>query len=378
MRRSPVKLYREKRPNGVESPYWYCDFRTPGGRRVRKSTRCAEYGAARRVALAWHRHAQDVHADAEAGVERPADVALLALADDFIDARRADGRAPRYIDALVAHLRAYILPHFGAETLVATVTRAQVLAFRRDLLSGALQSGAMQSRRGDAPAPATVNRIITTLRQLLKYGCQHGHLRENPARNVAKVKERTDERHRALTDREIAALLEQLDAIPGRRRDGKPPPRHGLWARFLLATGLRDDEAAQLTWQAIDIARRLLRVQATTTKSARNRRVPLPTEALDVLAELGDVSTDIGPVFGSYNRRKTLRRAWERTGLPGRAPSAHDFRHTYASRAVEAGLTIEELRVVLGHDSIVTTQRFVHAYGAFYERLAAKLTGVPA
>ena len=39
----------------------------------------------------------------------------------------------------------------------------------------------------------------------------------------------------------------------------------------------------------------------------------------------------------------------------------HDLRHTFATRLVQAGVDIETVRSLLGHHSIVMTQRYTHS-----------------
>lgn len=93
--------------------------------------------------------------------------------------------------------------------------------------------------------------------------------------------------------------------------------------------------------------------------TGRDRLIPLTFRALAQLVACGDG-------VGRLLRRpsiEVLYAAWARTNLPGRAPSWHDFRHPFSSRALAAGLDLEELRVTLGHRDIATTQRSVHLYG---------------
>ena len=39
----------------------------------------------------------------------------------------------------------------------------------------------------------------------------------------------------------------------------------------------------------------------------------------------------------------------------------HDLRHTFASRLIERGADIETVRDLLGHHSIIITQRYIHS-----------------
>ena len=54
-----------------------------------------------------------------------------------------------------------------------------------------------------------------------------------------------------------------------------------------------------------------------------------------------------------------LRRALEATGL-GELTWYQATRHTFASQWVMAGRSIEELKEILGHHSVVVTERYAH------------------
>ena len=348
-----------KRPN---SPFWWADVRTPDDQRIRRSTACRDKSAAARIAREWERAGEHAAADALSGIERPSEITMIELSALYIAAMENE-RQPNYVLKLKEHLRVRILPYFGAETQAATITRAAVEGFRRALLSGTapMVTKAVQAVPTAPMSVSTTNRHVITLRRLFDFGLRRGELRENAAANLPTLKERERERHRALTDVEIAALLAQLST----------PHQH--WLRFLVASGLRDDEAARLTWADLDTTRRRIRIIGSGAKSGKTRFVPLTREALTVLAELNPDGAAVGQVFGNYYRRKALANAWKRTSLPGRPPSAHDFRHTFASRALAAGLNAHQLRVIMGHESLATTDRYVHAYGDEWATVAAVL-----
>ncbi|WP_454623022.1 tyrosine-type recombinase/integrase [Brucella anthropi] len=48
----------------------------------------------------------------------------------------------------------------------------------------------------------------------------------------------------------------------------------------------------------------------------------------------------------------------------------HTLRHTHATRLVQNGLSIQEVKAVLGHSDIRTTMRFVHLERTFVARYA--------
>ena len=53
-----------------------------------------------------------------------------------------------------------------------------------------------------------------------------------------------------------------------------------------------------------------------------------------------------------------IRKAIKRAGLTG--CTVHTFRHTHASRLIQNGLPIYEVKEILGHTDITTTMRYSH------------------
>jgi integrase len=352
------KVYRRG-----QSPFWYADYVTPTGERIRRSTKCRDKSAATRIAREWERGAEHQAADELTGIALPSEITLIDLSTEFIDAVTLE-KAAGYVAALEEHIKVRILPYFGTETMAAKITRQDVEGFRRALLSGiAPRNSGPKRNRPDGPMRAvTVNRHTVTLRRVLEYGVRQGYLRENAARNLPALRERTEPRHRALSDAELDALCGEL------------APVHERWVRFLVAVGLRDHEAECLRWEDVDFTHRIITVRASTAKDAETRRVPLTRGARDILDAMAtELDIRKGPIFGALDRRQALLNAWKRTEQPGRTPSAHDFRHTFASRAVKAGLDLEELRQILGHKSVITSQKYIHLYGDRWAEAARKL-----
>lgn len=345
-----------------DSPFWWADYHTPEGRRVLRSTRCRDRAAALRLAREFERAAEHEAADAAAGIERPSDLSIGDLARRYLGELLSDHHSRRTAESYGDHLRVYVLPFFGATTQAASVTRQGVEGFRRALLSGDLASKRATHRRSAVPSAATVNRVMVTLRRLLDFGVRSGDLRENAAANLRPVRERPEDKFRALDDGELSALL---DALRNRRRGD-----HAEWAAFVVATGLRDREVETLEWSDVDLGRRYLRVRAAKAKGARSRQVPLSDAAVAILEAMPH---RLGLVWGAHDRREALLRAWAETGLPGRAPSAHDLRNTCASRAAAAGLDLVQMMAMFAWLSPATAARYLHLYGGRLEDMARKL-----
>jgi integrase len=127
-----------------------------------------------------------------------------------------------------------------------------------------------------------------------------------------------------------------------------------------LCTGLRKDNILGLRWRDVDLEnRRIVVVQ----KRGRVHSVPITQPVYNILRSKQRVSEYVwpsasldGPKKGFYSAWLTLKR---RAGLP-KGFRFHDLRHTYGTRIVEKFGDIRYAQSMLGHATIVTTQRYAH------------------
>jgi len=144
--------------------------------------------------------------------------------------------------------------------------------------------------------------------------------------------------------------------------------------RLLLMTltylGLRVAEACHLQVEDVDFRRRLLTVRQG--KGAKDRCLPLPRRLAGPLRGwIGPRQT--GPVYPSSHGgeltsravqllvKRTAARAGLRDALKPRRYHPHSLRHVFASRMLDRGATIEEVREALGHSSIAVTSVYLHS-----------------
>jgi integrase len=157
-----------------------------------------------------------------------------------------------------------------------------------------------------------------------------------------------------------------------------------------LDTGMRRGEMLALKFGDIDWKRRLIVLRGVTTKSRRTRVVPIGTSRLLAVLEwlqldaTGGRKGDEVPVFSNEAGEplKTFKKAWLVAVLKAHDVDPrwrkgsyrdltaecqqrfrdidlhwHDLRHEYASRLVERGVPLAQVRDLLGHASILTTER---------------------
>lgn len=230
----------------------------------------------------------------------------------------------------------------------------------------------LAARREAGLAAATCNRAIAALSVVLEAARSWGHLAENPCRGIRLREGRRAPR--VLTAGQARALLEAAAA------DDDELGAHrwsALWALVLYA-GLRRSEAAALRWRDVDLEQKRIVVRESADglapKSGHHRVISLHPELRPWLPSPGEpdhlvlqgrrragaaaADPTADQVVGV---QKALTRHLLRAGLPHF--SVHDLRHTFASLAVAAGVDLRTLQDALGHSSLTTTARYVHALG---------------
>ena len=174
-------------------------------------------------------------------------------------------------------------------------------------------------------------------------------------------------------------LLSFMPEIPKLRIDRKPPKwftdeqiRYLLdsvrpfvrdFVLVLLHTGLRAGELRALKWQNIDLVNR--RIMIEVSKSHRFRVIPINDalfEHLKTLRQQAKPHQDYlfegrssGQPYTDFYH--ALKRELKRLGMSG---YVHALRHTFASRLVQRGVSIYEVKELLGHASVQTTQIYSH------------------
>lgn len=141
-----------------------------------------------------------------------------------------------------------------------------------------------------------------------------------------------------------------------------------------VGTGLRLSELCAMRWSWVDLAGEKAKLtvrnsDAFTTKSGRERVVPLAGRALEVLVRLaaersseGDdavLKGATGEAIGKGYLSARFRHYRKLAGLP-EAIHFHSLRHTFASRLVEKGVDLYRVQHLLGHADQKMTQRYSH------------------
>ena len=137
--------------------------------------------------------------------------------------------------------------------------------------------------------------------------------------------------------------------------------RNFLIFHFLLDCGLRCSEVINLKYDDFDLNKRLFKVFG---KGHKYRVIPLPGNIYDALciykyrcAGEGSLFYDRYGKIIEYDTIKDLLNSLKKFVPRGHA---HLLRHTFATSFLYYGGDIEHLRLLLGHQDIKTTQKYLH------------------
>jgi integrase len=191
---------------------------------------------------------------------------------------------------------------------------------------------------------------------VLRLAVDSGEMTDNPCRKVSILK---GEQHRTryLTPDEEGRLMAAL-------ADGRTLLREMVI--LAIHTGLRVSEIFKLKLEHVDFHRDVLYIKAT--KTDEDREVPLNDVSRQLLTGLVAGARDRGKDYVFTNPRSgarytTVKTAWrnacKRAGITDLR--FHDLRHTFGTRAADAGVPLGAVAAVMGHADIHTTMRYAHA-----------------
>ena len=229
--------------------------------------------------------------------------------------------------------------HFSSKRYLNEISRGDILEYR-DFRATRVESA------------VTLNTEITMIRAFLYWCHEFKGLKENPA---AKIKPRQvlQKPPEVYGDEELTAMLEKADPVE----------------RAILLTccytGMREQEICYLTWDDVDLKKKVVRVSAKpeygfTPKTWEEREIEMSDRLVEALKNLPRMCRWVFPtVRGKKHAHvyKIVERVAERAKIAGAHP--HKFRSTFLTRLLQSGCDIANVQALAGHKSIKTTQRYL-------------------
>jgi integrase/recombinase XerD len=206
-------------------------------------------------------------------------------------------------------------------------------------------------------AQSSQAQALAAVKSLLAFAHKIGYIRFNvgAAAHLPKAKNALAER--ILQESEVHKMF----AL-------EPNRRNRIILKTLYYAGLRVSELCGLRW--LDLQPRGDEGQVTVFgKGGKTRAVLLPTGIWKELVALRDSASDDEPVFRSRLKAgpldqsqilRIVRAAATRAGT-SKNVSPHWLRHAHASHSLDRGAPIHLVQATLGHASVATTGRYLHA-----------------
>lgn len=253
--------------------------------------------------------------------------------------------------------------HFG-KTYIRQIKPTDINRFLMDFI------------REQHAAQKTAKTQLMVINLICKYATANGYIPFNPARDISVPRGLAHEPRDMASDLDLARIKDSTDCT------------FGMFAYWILYTGLRRGELLALTWKDVDIKARTITVnksvyhisnmpQVKEPKSAAGiRTVPL----MDKLLE--KIKPGKGLVFpgssGGHIKEMEFKRLWYAYAKEsGVSCSPHQIRHAYATMLFENDIEVKDAQQLLGHAYATTTQDiYTHIRQTRKEKLNQKLLSV--
>lgn len=260
-----------------------------------------------------------------------------------------------------------------------------------DLRAERLQ-GVIAELQAKGLASKTIRSIMLMLRGALKVAVDYEYIVKNPCDKTRLP--RLEEKEIVIFDKSDQRRLEKTIAESGDARD------YGVL--ICLYIGLRIGELCGLKWDSINFEQKTIGIRnslnrvitydggtkkttlvETAPKTKKSRRtIPLPPFLCQLLKEMKRksnseyvVSMKNGKAVEPRLMQVVYTTLLKATGIA--YVSFHTLRHTFATRAIEAGADIKTVSEILGHaNAMITVNRYAHSLFEQKRKLMDKLNAL--
>lgn len=220
----------------------------------------------------------------------------------------------------------------------------------------------------------SINRALSSLRSYLKYLIFQDYPLPVQPEHIQMV--RKEKKHYKVT--EMAEIIKLIESPNHFEIDPLVAARNRAMLEILFATGMRISELLSLNRQSIDQSGRIF----IMGKGKKERFVYLTPRAIHYLNQYltlrqdhlsalfvpqkGRGMTGRDPRISTNYLQERIKRYREKLGIIV-PTSAHSLRHGFATYLAEEGASPVAIQLLLGHESLNTTTRYVNASDKFAE-----------
>jgi integrase len=155
-------------------------------------------------------------------------------------------------------------------------------------------------------------------------------------------------------------------------------PHVRLAIRLLIATGARNAAGMELTWDRVDMDRRIIKLRNPFDRATRKGRatVPINDQLYEELAEAKKAALSPFVIEWAGEPVKSVKRGLKAAGIAAGLPeiSPHVLRHSAAVWMAQDGHSMDEIAQFLGHSDSRVTQKVYARFSPEHLRRVAKST----
>jgi site-specific recombinase XerD len=304
---------------------------------------------------------------------------MLPHVDDFLLNLQANKYSPETTYNYERDLN--VFGNFLAESNIEfdKVDKRAITYFKAYLVSRDRKTASQARQREKQLDSRSINRMLSALRGYLRYLIDIDYPCPVPPEAVKLTK--AGRKHPQVA--ELGDLERLIEAPSSLESNPRMALRNRAMLEVLFATGMRISELCGLNRSQIDHSGRIF----ITGKGRKQRFVYLTERAREHLdAYLATRQDDCPALFIPYAGRNVARskrristnylqdrikryREKLRINVP---TSAHSLRHGFATYLAEEGANPAALQILLGHESLDTTTRYVHASDKYAEETHRK------
>lgn len=230
----------------------------------------------------------------------------------------------------------HVKPALGTARLD-TITRADVAGLLDKIAEG---SGPYES-----------NRVHELVRAMFNRAQQWGFFpedRPNPARGIERFKE---------TSRERWLKPDEVETLMGKVR-AEGDVYFQAFVPLLLLTGMRKSELLRLQWEHVDLKSGDVLLPATKSGKAQTRQLSKPARELLRFLPRQEDNPYVFPGRSKGSHRADFRNEWEEARKAAKLEDVtlHDLRRTAGSFMAQAGVSLQVIGEILGHQSSDVTR----------------------
>jgi len=330
---------------------WCVDVMLPNGKRYRKVI------GTKKQAEKVQRKIESEIVEGKWDVRDTEDVPFSSLVKEYLEYIEVN-RAASTFTVNKCRIEANLIPYFG-DTPLNQINLQMVDRYK-------------YMRIRDGIAPGTVNEELKRISHMLNMAIKWKYIDKNIVSSVEKLKvpERVP---RFLGQEEIRRLV-------------KAAKSSHIYPIIVTAlhTGMRKSELFNLQWSDIDFDQDIVTIQSKDdwhTKNYKSRTIQLTPVLYKVLMnhrqlhlELDNRSEYVFTYRGKQIKRgisSSLDAVLKQANLVG--VTLHTFRHTFASQLVMAGVSLMDVKELMGHQKFETTLQYAHLSADHVKRQVLKL-----